>query len=192
MPETLPNTPPPPPATPHDRVAAYGPLLTENGWTIQIEHTAERARLDAEHPSGAAVMVTAGVAGRSGHDGRIRRYALHPGNVSPQPWLSVRGAWFEKFVRTRKTQGRRVLSKCRCKTGDGHPKHRHPTERRATDVLLTARIRRAVSGQARRAECRVYRCPDDDRVWHLSSLPTWTPAPGDSVLWTTTPEQGAA
>jgi len=196
MPETLPEAPPAPRLSPRERVAKWEPLLRDNDWTVHVSHTEQRARLEATHPSGATVMVTAGLAGRTTGSGRVQMYVLKPLGQLPQAWLAVKSGGFEEFARSR-TVGwsRRVPSKCRCRTGSGHRKVRHTTERRANNALLDTRIQSAVKGKDRRAECRAYRCPQDDRVWHLSSRPMWREAPGDSSLWDaglTTPSTSTA
>ncbi|MFF0794892.1 hypothetical protein [Streptomyces spiralis] len=34
-------------------------------------------------------------------------------------------------------------------------------------------IRRVVKLRGLQSQRRAYRCPDDDRVWHLTHIPTW-------------------
>jgi hypothetical protein len=178
--ETLPDAPPTPALPPCERVAQWEPILRDNGWKVQTSHTDQRARLEASHLSGAAVMVTAGLAGRA-VKGRVNLYVL-PANS--RHWLCVKAGGAQSFATTQTVSGYRrwVETKCSCRTGAGRRKVRYATERRANDALLNTRIERELN-DGRRAECRAYRCPDDDRVWHLSSRPSWRDAPGDSALW---------
>lgn len=176
--------PPAPRLTPRERVAKWEPLLAAHGWAVQITHTDERARLEAEHPSGSTLMITSGRAGREGANGTTKLYVL-PNTHARSGWLGVRRAGMEEFIRTQTVAGsrKRVPSKCQCRTGAGRPKVRYATLPRATRALEEARAQRAREGQADKAECRIYRCPDDDRVWHTSSRPVWRPAVGESPLW---------
>lgn len=168
MPETTTSMQPDVDLTPRERVDEWAPVLREHGWQVQISATMARARLEAFHPSGAVAMVTAGTVGRS-RSGKAHLYVLKPPGASPRGWLSVNRAPFGEFARTRTVRsGRWVQSKCGCQ------KIRHATEARAKGALLDTRIRRAVHHQERRAECRVYRCPNDDRAWHLTSQPART------------------
>lgn len=185
MPETLTNTPPTPTPTPVplERVAKWEPILTSHGWTVHITHTPDRARLEATHPSGAAVMVTSGIAGRT-TTGSTQMYALQSTD-KPLPWFGVGKAALEAFIATRVMTGgrRRVTSKCQCRSRAGRPKVRYAAEVRAVRAVAEARRQRARTGQGETAECRTYRCPADDRVWHTSSRPAWHDEPGDSRLW---------
>lgn len=45
------------------------------------------------------------------------------------------------------------------------------TEQAANEALLGAKIARALRGNRRRRECRVYECPGDSEVFHLTSQP---------------------
>ncbi|MFM9373213.1 hypothetical protein [Streptomyces sp. Da 82-17] len=186
MPETVAATPPVPVL---DRVTAYQPLLDQHGWASTLTHTATRARLEAVHADGAAVMVTAGSAGRTRSGTRPHLYVLRaPDRRGLQQWRGVTEHAFTVFVETRRpVPSSRIHSKCRCRTHDGRPKLRYATEQRARAVLVEAQIQRVLRSQARRAERRAYRCPDDDRVWHLSSRPQWTPRAGESPLWADSP-----
>jgi hypothetical protein len=183
MPETLSEAPPAPKLTPLERVTQWEPVLTSHGWTVHITYTPERARLEATHPSGAAVMVTSGIAGRTG-SGSTQRYALQSTD-KPLPWFGVGNGVLETFIATRILTGgkRRVTSKCQCRTKAGRPKVRYTTEVRAVRAMAEARRQRARNGQEETAECRAYRCPADDRAWHTSSQPVWHDEPGDSRLW---------
>lgn len=184
MPETVAATPPTRTRTPLERVTVYQPLLTEHGWTITYTESQYRARLDAVHPSGATVMVTAGCAGRNDGSGRARRYVLNAPGLGRQCWFAVNDPQFAQFAAAPAIRyGRKVPSKCRCRTHAGRSKLRWLTEARAKDALLEARIGRTLHHDQRRAEQRAYPCPDDDRVWHLSSIPSWKPAAGESPLW---------
>lgn len=183
MSEALTEQPAPPALTPHERVTHWEPALTQHGWTVSITATHTRARLDAFHPGGAAVMVTAGIAGRAGSS-RVNLYALNPPSVGRQSWLGVKASVLEEFVRSPKTvSGRHIPSKCHCRSSAGRRKTRYATERLAKAALLDTVISRELHHQARRAECRAYQCPTDDRVWHLSSRPVWRETPGESPLW---------
>ncbi|MFD8777576.1 hypothetical protein [Streptomyces sp. NPDC059916] len=170
MPETTTPMQPDVDLTPRERVEEWAPLLREHGWRVQISATMARARLDAFHPSGAVVMVTAGSVGRRRSE-KAYLYVLKPPNSSPKGWLAVNRGPFGEFVRTGTVRsGRWVTSKCGCQ------KLRHATEARAEAALLDTKIRRTLHHQERRNECRVYRCPDDDRAWHLTSQPARTHA----------------
>jgi hypothetical protein len=180
---TLLDTPAAPKLPPRERVAKWEPLLRDHGWTVHVTHTDQRARLEATHPSGAVLMVTSGMAGRT-MKGTTKLYVLQSDD-RPAIWFGVRKAGLEEFIKTRILKGykARVHSKCRCRTGSGRAKVRYLTEDRARKAIAEARQQRAREGQEATAECRAYRCPDDDRVWHASSRPVWRDAPGDSRLW---------
>lgn len=185
MSETVPDAPPVPRLTPRERVARWEPALTQHGWIVTVTHTDERARLEATHPSGAAVMVTSGRAGRQGANGTTKLYVL-PGHHNVPAWIGVRRPGLEEFIRSRIVTGyrKRVQSKCQCLTRAGRRKVRYVTDARATHAMAEARRQRLEEGQpADTVECRTYRCPDDDRVWHVSSKRTWRDEPGDSPLW---------
>jgi hypothetical protein len=184
MSETLIEAPSTPKLTPRERVAQREPLLTEHGWTVHITATEQRARLEATHPSGAAVMVTSGQAGRASGSGNSRFYVLRPTD-GPGVWLGVRLGGFEEFVRTLAVTKykRRLDTKCQCRSGFGKSKTRYTTQMRAQKAMEEARRHRAREGETDGVECRTYRCPDDDRVWHTSSRPVWRKAPGGSQLW---------
>lgn len=183
MSEVLTEQPAPPAWSPRERVARWEPALTQHGWTVHVTATDTRARLDAFHPGGAAVMVTAGIAGRNGSS-RVNLYALNPPAAGSNAWLAVKPTALEAFViSAQRVVGPRVPSKCQCRTGAGRRKTRYATERRAKAALLDTAISRELHHRVRRAECRAYQCPTDDRVWHLSSRPVWRPAAGESPLW---------
>lgn len=172
--------------TPRERVTPWEALLHQHGWTVDTTHTEQRVRIDATHPSGAAVMVTAGTAGRTASNGRSHFYVLETSLRQAPVWLSVRAPGLKEFAATRVVSGykRRVESKCRCRTQAGNRKVSYATEARAKQVLVETRIQRALSRREDgKVEQRAYPCPMDDRAWHLSSKPSWRAAPSDSALW---------
>lgn len=63
-----------------------------------------------------------------------------------------------------------VVAKCRC------DKHKF-SEKDAHESLLNAKIKRHLRGKKKRRECRVYPCPTQLDVFHLTSLEEWVPAP---------------
>ena len=184
MSETQVEAPPSVRLTPRERVAKWEPFLREHGWSLRIVHTDQRARLEAMHRSGAVVMVTSGSAGRTS-SGHTKFYVLKPGDGPVAIWLGVRRTGFEEFVRSRVVSGywNRVESKCQCRTGAGRRKVRYATKSRAKMAMADARRQRERDDEEETAECRTYRCPDDDRVWHMSSRRSWRKAAGESALW---------
>lgn len=151
----------------HERLIRFQSLADRAGWRVSFVRTADRARIEA-FLEGAAVMATA-MPGRSVH-----AYVLHPaGNRTPR-WLATTPSAAEHFLehlRLPQDAGRRRPDiKCQCKK-----EGRYPTEawakRALTNILINKELR-----QGRRAtERRVYRCPADDRVWHITSRRTWQP-----------------
>jgi hypothetical protein len=63
---------------------------------------------------------------------------------------------------------------CRC------GKHKF-TETAAQTALLNAKIARGLRGNKKRRECRVYICPTDRKVRHLTSRPDWNAEKTETV-----------
>jgi hypothetical protein len=59
-----------------------------------------------------------------------------------------------------------TVTVCRC------GKHKF-TETGAQTALLNAKIARGLRGNKKRRECRIYICPTDRKVRHLTSKPDW-------------------
>ncbi|MEV7871483.1 hypothetical protein AB0P17_36535 [Streptomyces sp. NPDC088124] len=139
-------------------VEAHRPRLVAAGWTADVAVGAGRARLEGGRPGGAAVMLTA----TPRRDGVIlRRYVLHADGAD---WFVVGARGFEYFVDHRYLPGgaarQTYVPACRCGLVQ------FAEEQRAAARLLEIKIRRA--RQRTGSPRRPYRCPDDDRVWHLS------------------------
>ncbi|MFF7966729.1 hypothetical protein ACFZC3_15355 [Streptomyces sp. NPDC007903] len=105
-------------------------------------------------------------------DRRVYAYVLHAAVRRPPSWLGIRVRTVEHFAEHRALQpeARRwvVTSKCRCgKRG------RFPTEAWAKKVLTDIKINKELNRMSRATERRVYRCPDDDRRWHITSSEKW-------------------
>ncbi|MFF8412885.1 hypothetical protein [Streptomyces omiyaensis] len=153
-----------------ERFGPYLPLLRRFRW--RIETAGEGHRLEAVHRSGARVMLTTRRDDRYG----VRRYVLSvPGEKSLR-WRQVSSAALAEFLRTRRlpagTPVRIPPTICHCK------KRRYVSEYDALQYLVEAKLRRNLHRERRRRECRVYRCPTDPRVWHLTS---WATAPIDAA-----------
>lgn len=153
--------------SPVDRVSRSREVLVRNGWTVEIAGHPLRARLEATHPSGAAVMITADM---RRPDDRIKMYLLRPPGRGH--WQRLRAGMLplaaERPERCGVTMGR-PESKCRC------GKAKYPTAIRAAEELDRARAKRLAKGQ-QRTEKRYYRCEYDDRAWHLTSMEDdWEP-----------------
>lgn len=148
-------------STPRDKVTPYEPPLAAAGWQIHLTANRDRARLEAAHPSGAALMITA-VRGRRG----VHHYVL-PAAGTPR-WLAVGRAAVEPFTHDPRllpgTARHIPRTWCRC------PKRgRYPTESHAAAALLDVKINKALRETRTARERTTYRCPHDDRVWHLTS-----------------------
>ncbi|MFJ8153935.1 hypothetical protein [Streptomyces sp. NPDC094468] len=156
-----------PKQTPREQLAPFEALTVRAGWTASITDTDRRATLEGFSPKGAAVMVTA-VRGRG-----VNAYVLYP---AKRPiWLVTTPRAIEHFLTHEALPAgvRRGVptGKCQCgKTG------RYPTETRAQEVLTEIKIREQLRERRTMAPRRAYRCPDDDRVWHLTRKKTWYPA----------------
>ncbi|HEY6117378.1 MAG TPA: hypothetical protein VI172_15610 [Candidatus Dormibacteraeota bacterium] len=153
---------------PHQRLTRIQSLADRSGWRVNLLRTAERARIEAFHPDGAAVMATA-VPDRSVH-----AYVLHPAGQRTPRWLATTPSAAEYFIEhLRLPEGaarRKPDSKCRCKKAGRFPTQAW-AQRALTNILINKELR-----QGRRAtERRVYRCPADDRVWHITSRRAWHP-----------------
>ncbi|MFF8406931.1 hypothetical protein ACF06P_35550 [Streptomyces sp. NPDC015684] len=155
--------------SPEQRLIRFQALVDQAGWKMSFVFDGDSARIEAFHPSRAAVMVTA----RAGRD-RVNAYVLPPAVRDLPRWLSVRAASVEFFL-THLTlpPGQRhhpVTWLCKCpKTG------RFPTESWAkhfmTDIAIHEGLRRYRGSALRRA----YLCPDDNRVWHVTRRKKWYP-----------------
>ncbi|MEV1042368.1 hypothetical protein AB0J01_38000 [Streptomyces sp. NPDC050204] len=157
--------PRPPALTPGERVAPFVPLLQAQGWRTEITDHALRARLEAFHPCGAVIMITADTRRRAS----TGLYVLRPTEGN---WRKIHTSTLTHFARTLTLppEGRFpiVPSKCRCL------KASFPTG--ATAAARLAEIAATAAPDTARP-VRHYRCDADDRVWHLTSKPTgYTPA----------------
>lgn len=144
-----------------EKVARYEPLLTEAGWQLHLTSNRNRARLEATHPSAAAIMITA-VRGRRG----VHHYVLHA--QDPPGWFAVSRTALESFAHHLRlppeAPRRKPRTKCRCaKRGT------YPTRSRATAALLDVKVNKTLRESRKARERTVYRCPHDDRAWHLTS-----------------------
>lgn len=167
--------------------------LLDHDWTLAIEPdrpTDVRKRLIAQHACGAEVLVIARPTARAGRPTKWRacnnRYFLRASTESP--WLKADGmqtltdyleslqidpARIKPFAQDPvATPNARNSAVCSCEK-------RRFTHTKAESVLLGAKLKRA-EGDARRRECRAYRCDDDARVWHLTSRPVWRSSDADA------------
>ncbi|MFE4829954.1 hypothetical protein [Streptomyces sp. NPDC056672] len=125
-----------------------------------------RLRLEAEHPADAALMITT-KRSQVGHPwGKLTFYVLFPPQSGPADWLHTRkhtaGHFAEHLSLPAGAYRVRVFSKCHCN------KVPYATRQRAQAALLDVKIKRVVVRSADMIERGVYRCPQDDRVWHLT------------------------
>lgn len=164
--------------SPGERLLPYQDLLQAQGWTIRLKYIGHRARLEAFHPDGAAVMATA-VRDTGGQRRRNAFYVLHAPEQGVEFWIAVRKPAFEHFAASRSlpvgTRTVKVPSRCRC------GKTQFATHRRGKDVMHQVQDRQSEAGEGQPVG-RVYRCPDDDRSWHLTRSPRWN-GPQPQVLW---------
>lgn len=161
-----PPTPPDDPVgrAPHDRLGPYQSLIARAGWKAHSHRAEDRARLEAFQPDGAAVMVTA-VRGR-----KTNAYVLPvaPAQKKTPRWRAINPGDLEAFLVCRQVVAPRIPT-CRCDCG----KRRYPTETSAKAAIVDVTIRRVVREHHLQSERRAYRCPDDDRVWHLTHIAKW-------------------
>ncbi|MFK0172625.1 hypothetical protein ACIQU5_27895 [Streptomyces sp. NPDC090306] len=169
--------------TPEQVVAGYRDAMRKAGWHIEAETSDHRARLEARRRDGADInlMVT------HVRDRGVNTYVLPAARLGKPPvWLAVNKTDFAHAVHHRALphaySGTPVFSKCRC------GKFRAPNEFWALQALLRTRIRRHLKHQEKRRERRVYRCEADDRVWHLTSKPSWKGGTPGWGVWAPTPE----
>ncbi|MFE2469738.1 hypothetical protein [Streptomyces mirabilis] len=153
--------------SPHERLVRYQSIIDRSGWKVSFVRGDERARIEAFHPSGAAVMATA----KAGRD-CVNLYVLAAAPTEGVRWLHVSAGSFTYFLEhvalPEGTAGMRVPFLCRCaKSG------RYPTEACARAVMVDVTIRRVLKRHSVQGERRAYRCPDDDRVWHLTRRAKW-------------------
>jgi hypothetical protein len=147
---------------PELRLSRYQSLIGRAGWTTRSTADADRARVEGFHPDGAAVMVTA-VRGR-----RVNAYVLPVAPKNTPRWRAIHAADLEAFLLRRQVKAPHIpSSKCAC------GKRPYPTEAYAKAAIVEVTIRRVVKLHGLQYERRAYRCPDDDRVWHLTSIPEW-------------------
>ncbi|MEU9208523.1 hypothetical protein AB0D27_11355 [Streptomyces sp. NPDC048415] len=151
---------------PKQMLKPYVPILHRAGWRVRFTADEHRARIEAFHPDGAAVMLTA-VPERG-----TLAYVLYASTDYAPPWLATSPAAIEHFAQHRKLPpgGRRIKPGSKCDCGK---KGRFPTEAWAKKALTDIRIKRALSQRRQGAERRAYRCPHDDRVWHLTHTRKW-------------------
>jgi hypothetical protein len=154
-----PPAPRPPLPGPGEQVAAHRRPLERAGWRVEVFDHPLRGRLEAFHPRGATVMLTADRR-RSGDPRTVIGYLLPPG---ARRWVRTdldALAHFAVHLRLPPGAGcRRIATKCRC------DKVRYPTLAAAAAALGTI----APTRTGHHHERRCYRCEADDRVWHLTS-----------------------
>ena len=167
------HTPPPDPAPEPDpepavdapleaRLRPYQSLLDQAGWKTRSAADEQRARIDAFHPDGAAVMVTV-VRGR-----KTNAYVLPAAQKKTPRWRAINAGDLEVFLTRRQVIAPRIpTSQCDC------GKRRYPTEALASAAIVDVTIRRVLKQHRSQSERRAYRCPDDDRVWHLTHIAKW-------------------
>jgi len=144
------------------RLAPYQSRIERAGWKAVLVVGEDRARLDGFHADGAAVMLTA-MRGR-----KVYVYVLPPTGRKTPRWRAVNASTLEDFLRRRKIRGFHYpVSGCTC------TKRRYPTEATAKAAIVDITIRRVVKEHGIQSERRVYRCPDDDRAWHITHIPKW-------------------
>lgn len=156
---------PQPGQTPLQRLAPHQQRIERAGWRLQTDTIGQRARIEAFHPSGAVTLLTADC------EGPVKAYVLPATDKGTPSWSEIHpmglAHWLRHRALTESDIPRRPLSRCTCR------KRRYPSEAYAARTLVDATIRRVVKRHGRQKECRAYRCPDDDLVWHLTSLPEW-------------------
>ncbi|MET9122988.1 hypothetical protein [Streptomyces sp. NPDC004528] len=151
---------------PEQRLIRFQSLVDRAGWRPSFTFDDERARLEAFHPSRAAVMFTA----RFGRD-RVNAYILRPADVGMPRWKSVGTTAVAHFL-THQTlpDGVRphpVAKLCKCAK-----KGRFPTEEYAKIARTELQLRNRRNGLPA-VEGRVYRCPHDQRIWHVTRRSHW-------------------
>ncbi|MFB7596909.1 hypothetical protein [Streptomyces sp. NPDC056160] len=159
-----PSQPPEPPvdARPDLRLGHYQSLINRAGWKVRSMAGENRARIEGFHRDGAAVMVTA-VRGR-----KVNAYVLPAARKRTPRWRAIHAADLDAFLLRRQVNAPYIpTSKCAC------GKRPYPTEAYAKAAIVDVTIRRVVKLRGLQHERRAYRCPDDDRVWHLTSIPKW-------------------
>ncbi len=140
-------------------------LLARNGWKMTTKRvTTERTEIKARHPGGAMALV---VLFRESFGHRNLRYhvlcELDNGEVC---WYETKIQGFRIFAETQNLpQHHRQQTAPDCRCG----KVCFPCEDYANDVVLQSKIHRVFAGNSRRRERNVYLCPDDARVWHVTS-----------------------
>lgn len=171
-----------------DIIAPHAGDLLDAGWSLALmpdRPTDVRRRVEADHPDGGRAVIVARPSNRPGLPpvwrGRNVRYFVQP--ADSQQWFRLAGAAalaayaetrslhpaatpFTEYDPTDAPTLRAVRQRCEC------AKKRF-TRARASNVLLTAKIRREVDGIERRRERRAYRCTLDRNVWHLTSREQW-------------------
>ncbi|WP_432169083.1 hypothetical protein [Streptomyces sp. 1222.5] len=156
-----------PKLTPEQRLIRFQALIDRAGWKMSFVFDADSARIEAFHPSRAAVMVTA----KAGRDA-VYSYVLIPKARGVPRWQVVRHAAIEHFLTHQTlpsgTRSFRVANLCHC-TKQG----RFPTEAYAKLARTDIQIRNTGRGRPPAPEGRVYRCPTDQRVWHVTRLARW-------------------
>jgi hypothetical protein len=149
------------PVTPlHERLVKYQEIVDRADWAMSFTHTEDRARVEAFHADGAALMVTI-ARSRKG----VRAYMLTPASAW---WRQIPLSAVEAFVARLEIPleiARRppVGSACVCK------KEKYPTRDRAVATVTDITIKRVIKRHGTQVERRAYRCPSDDRTWHITS-----------------------
>ncbi|MET8826962.1 hypothetical protein ABZX40_04940 [Streptomyces sp. NPDC004610] len=147
--------------TPRERLVPYQSLVDRAGWRLRFTGDAAQARVEAFHPSRAAVMVTARVDRKALH-----AYVLEPGAKGVPRWRLASPGHVEYFLAHRMlppgAQQRRVEKRCHC------PKGGYPTDSWAKVVRTNLQIKNLYRRGLPAIEGKVYRCPDDPRVWHIT------------------------
>jgi len=151
------------------RVKHVKTVLAEHGWRIQAKYAKHRIRIEGFHPTGAVCMVTWKVLEDRFE---MNRYVLtaHDGAC----WRAVDAVPLRLFIEdpARKVRGRNVTNRCAC------GKTPFSTERGARKGVMERKMTN-VKQKGLGIGGHVYRCADEDRVWHFSKQPEkkWRYAP---------------
>ncbi|WP_143662379.1 hypothetical protein [Streptomyces sp. Amel2xC10] len=156
---------------PEARLVRFQSSIDKADWKLAFMGGDERARIEGFHPDGHAVMATA-VRGRAVH-----AYVFADAGKKTRKWVATNPDALTYFLVHQQLPAgaarRRPYRKCRC------GKRRYPTQALAKAALLDILTNKELRQGRRATETRAYRCPDDDRVWHLTSRKSWrhgTPA----------------
>lgn len=152
---------------PRGRLSPFQSLVDKAGWKSSFTWSEERARIEAFSEDGSAIMFTATGSRRP------NAYVFSTSMKHPY-WVATQPEAIEHFLKHGQlpdgAKRGAVTSKCACgKRG------RFPTEAQALAVLAEKKVSAQQRVGDRPRVRRVYRCPHDDRVWHLTSRKKWYP-----------------